>query len=265
MNQLIKWALCWAIIFSSLTGFSNILILNGLTHEHAILGESAQVKGVIKLKNDAETAVKVLFYKQEYLLACGQESNFASTPTHSYSLGRYLTTPLSEKILAPKEEFDLPYSIALPQSSANGSYWSVIMVEAADPITSSDPSGVSINSKVRYAIQVIANKGAFESPKLSFLDVRYNTKNQQVSNSQVIVSLKNEGRFSAKTKVSLEIYNDKGEKIKVFESLSRRIYQDKCNTFEVDIVGLPKGKYEGILIADNGTDLFASNLELSIE
>jgi hypothetical protein len=50
MNQLIKWALCWAIIFSSLTGFSNILILNGLTHEHAILGESAQVKGVIKLK-----------------------------------------------------------------------------------------------------------------------------------------------------------------------------------------------------------------------
>lgn len=265
MNQLIKWALCWAIIFSSLTGFSNILILNGLTHEHSILGESAQVKGVIKLKNDAETPIKVLFYKQEYLLACGQESNFANTPTHSYSLARYLTTPLSEKILAPKEEFDLPYSVALPQSSPNGSYWSVIMIEAADPITSNDPSGVSINSKVRYAIQVIANKGAFESPKLSFLDVRYNAKKQQVSNSQVIVSLKNEGRFSAKTKVSLEIYNDKGEKIKVFESLSRRIYQDKCNTFEVDIVGLPKGKYEGILIADNGTDLFASNLELSIE
>jgi hypothetical protein len=147
MNQLIKWALCWAIIFSSLTGFSNILILNGLTHEHAILGESAQVKGVIKLKNDAETPIKVLFYKQEYLLACGQESNFANTPTHSYSLARYLTTPLSEKILAPKEEFDLPYSVALPQSSPNGSYWSVIMIEAADPITSNDPSGVSINSR----------------------------------------------------------------------------------------------------------------------
>jgi hypothetical protein len=53
--------------------------------------------------------------------------------------------------------------------------------------------------------------------------------------------------------------------LKTFDGQSKRIYPKNCNVFTIEIKDLPKGKYEGILIADNGKDLFGSNISLDIE
>jgi len=241
------------------SSYGSIVILNGLTHIHQTNHGSA-ITGKIKLRNDSNTPEKVLVYKEELILACGVEGDFSNTTTHPRSLSPYIITNLNEKELLPNEEYDVNYTISLPANLSNGSYWTVLMIEGADPVVTNDNSGLKINSKVRYAVQIIADHGSYENGNLNFVNVK--VKNLASEKKMVDVLLKNEGNFSTKTKVILEIYNEKKQKLKVLESYFKRIYPQKCNSFEIEVSGLAKGKYEGILIADNGTDLLASNVEI---
>ena len=89
--------------------------------------------------------------------------------------------------------------------------------------------------------------------------------NKKDSTSQIVkVKIQNTGIFATKAKLIVEIYDNKGNKIKAFEALAKRIYPDKCNDFEIEIKDLPKGKYDGVIIADNGLDLFGANITLEI-
>lgn len=241
----------------------NVVILNGLTHLHQTNNGNETLTGKIKLRNDSDKPEKVLIYKEELILKCGVDADFSNQIVNPRSLSSFLNTNLNEKVLSPNEEYDVSYTILLPSDTPKGSYWTVLMIEGADPFVTNDNSGLKINSKVRYAIQIIADNGSYEPVTLSFENVKI--KNLASDKKIIDVLLKNDGVFSTKTKVLLEIYNEKKEKLKVIESHYKRVYPQKCNNFEIEVSGLLKGKYDGILVADNGVDLFASNVEIEIE
>lgn len=241
---------------------ASILIMNGLTHVHAT-AKGSQINGKVVVKNESAKEARVLVYKQDLVSSCGKSIEYTDINKHSRSLGNWLKTNIDEKLLAPNEEYTIQYTINIPQEDLEkGTYWSVLMIEGANPVKEENKAGMQINSKVRYAVQILADIGGFESPKLGFEDVQYDAKAN--SDKVVKVKLKNEGVFSAKTKISLEVYSDKGDKIKTFEGLSKRIYPNLCNEFEIILTDLPKGKYEGVLIADNGKDMFGSNITLDV-
>jgi hypothetical protein len=222
------------------------------------------IVGKVKLKNDGDKPEKVLIYQQELVLVCGKEQDFSDVKANSHSLSEWMRTNVDEKVLSAGEEYDMIYTITIPANSAHGSYWNVIMIEGADPVvTSNDNMGLQINSKVRYAVQVIADIGEFESPTLTYTAVKI--KNNAEGKRVVDVLLKNEGEFSVKAKVLLEVYSEKGEKIKVLTGTTRRIYPKQCNNFEIEIASIAKGKYDGVVVADNGSDLFGSNVVLVVE
>ena len=240
------------------------MILNGLTHVHS--GEAGSViSGTIKIKNQSFKESRIIIYKQDLLLSCDKSANFdyKDINTNPRSLGDWLKSNVDEKILAPNEEYDLSYTINVPRSmNQNGSYWAVLMIENADLITEQQNKIFQIGSKVRYAIQLIADIGRNESPKLQFENVEY----KKGANSNYIqVKLKNVGNYSSQTHVMLEVYDAKGNKLKEFQGSLRRIYPNLCNVFELEIIGLPKGIYDGVIIADNGKDLFGSNVSIKIE
>ena len=139
------------------------------------------------------------------------------------------------------------------------------MVEGADPIRESENNSLQIGSKIRYAVQLITELGSFESPIIQFENVEYKKGINDTSNNVVQVKLKNIGQYSAQTKVLLEIYDSKGTKLKIFQGSVRRIYPNLCNVFELEIKDLPKGIYDGVIIADNSKDLFGSNVSIKIE
>lgn len=239
-----------------------ILIMNGLTHVHTT-EKGSQINGKIIVKNESSKESRVVFYKQDLISTCGKAVEYTETNKHNRSIGSWLQTNVDEKLLAPNEEYVLHYTINIPKEQVEkGSYWGVLMVEGANPVKEENKNGMQINSKVRYAVQILADVSGFESPKLTFEDVHYDSKAN--SDKTVKVKLKNEGVFSAKTKISLEVYSEKGDKIKTFESLSKRIYPNLCNEFEIILADLPKGKYEGVLVADNGKDMFGSNITLDV-
>ena len=261
-----KTSILILLLLFSIKVFSGVVVLNGLTHVHS--GESGSIiNGKIKIRNDSQKENRIILYKQDLILSCDNISIFEykDINTNPRSMGNWLKVNVDEKILSPHEEYDLSYSINVPKNiTQKGSYWTVLMIEGADPIRDSDNQSLQVGSKIRYAVQLITELGGFESPKLQFENVEY--KKAVNTNFNVVqVKLKNIGQYSAQTKVLLEIYDSKGKKLKVFQGSVRRVYPNLCNIFELEIKDLPKGTYEGVIIADNSRDLFGSNVSIKIE
>ncbi len=245
------------------SSFGSVVILNGLTHIHsAIAGGSTT--GKISVQNNGSKDEKIIIYQEDLLLSCDRTTVYEKVNSHARSSADWLHLNVSEKVLKPNEVYEVRYTVNVPsQTGIQGSYWSIVMIEGVSPIKEEVESGVKIDSKIRYAIQIINNIGNVVNGVLSFeniaLDARENT-------SKVIdVKLKNGGLFLAKAKITVEIYDMAGRKVKVLKSVERKIYPDKCAHFGIEVKDLPKGTYNGIVIADNGKDLFGSNLTLEIE
>jgi hypothetical protein len=259
------------LLFSSVVlrnSFAGVAILNGLTHIHSGSFGST-LTGTIKMQNSGKKEVRMLIYQQDISLACDKAVDFASINSHERSLGKWLKTNVEEKIIKPNEEYEVTYSITIPADAKDkGTYWGIIMVEAADPIQEETPQGLKIDSKTRYAVQIIMDVGVPVTGVLSFEKVDLDKKMVDSTKKfayTIAVKIKNSGIFYAKTKVNMEVFNNTGEKVKVIEGMPRRIYPNRCNDFEIEVKDLPKGKYEAVLVADNGKELFGSNISLEIE
>jgi hypothetical protein len=253
------WAyFVFACIFNK--AFGGVMVINGLTHVHNTT-KGSEVKGKITLKNDGKGTARVLIYRQDLVSECGKPFNYVASSLTKNSLGKWLSTNVDEKTLAPNEEYDLLYTILVPSKGAeNGSYWQVIMVEGADVIKEENANGFAVNSKVRYAIQVIANVGPDQNSDIAFENVEF----RKTSTPAITVVLKNTGLYASVVKVTIELYDEQGKKIKNLVGSSRRVYPSYCNSFDIEVNGVPKGKYVGLIVADNGTDMFGSNLSLEL-
>lgn len=241
-----------------------MVILNGLTHIHTLTDATVKVQGVVRVKNEGDQESRILVYRQDLLPACGQAVVYPGTGSHGRSLGDRLKTNVDEKLIGAGQEYEVRYSIETEkQKTEPGTYWEVVMVEVAEPVRDEPKNGVQVNSKVRYAIQIIVDVGSFEGPRLSFEDVSF----EKISERQSFlkVTLKNNSIFGSRALVSLEIYDKNGDKLKTTEPGTRMVYPGYCNIFEIPVNDLSPGKYDCVIIADTGKDLFGSNISVQVE
>lgn len=237
-----------------------IVVLNGLTHIHNT-AQGGEFQGKVSLKNDGKAPVRVLIYGQDLSVECGKSAEYLASGAVPLSLNAWITLGVDERTLAPGEEYEVSYTVKIPEEGVSkGSYWQVLMVEGADPVREEVMQGVTVNSKVRYAIQVIVNVGGFENPALAF----ENLEIKKGDSSALEVVLKNSGTYAAVVHLTLELHDAEGRRVKKLESSPRRIYPSFCNSFSIPLEGIPPGKYAGVLVADNGKDLFGSNLSLEL-
>lgn len=254
-----------AFFFAVLTLQANaaIVILNGLTHVHKALSGNT-ITGKIVLKNTGKKEARVVIYRNDLLLACDTEIRYESTNSHPRSLGDKLSTNVDEKILQPEEEYELGYKITSTETlEKNGTYYELIMVESAEPVTEKVREGVTIGSKVRYAIQVVLDLGEYHTPKIKFENIQL--KKQADLSKTLNILLKNEDTYGGVVSISIEIFDNNNNKIKVFDKIRRRTYPNTCVDEDITIKDLPSGKYEGVVVIDNGKDLVGSNLTIEIE
>lgn len=257
--RLITLIFFFLIVFNN--SFAGIVVLNGLTHIHDA-ARGTTISGKIKVQNNGKKEAKFLIYQEDLAFPC-DKNTVEKDSVNARSLTKWLRTNVEEKTLQSNEVYDITYSFTIPQDlKQDGSYWSAIMIEGIDPIKENLEGGVKIDTKVRYAIQVITNVGVIQSSKMTFENIGFLQKDS--TTQSLNVKLKNNGIFLSKTKLSLEIYDDSGKKLKTIESTSKKMYPEKCNDFEIFIKDLPKGTYNGVVIADNGKELYGANVSLEI-
>ncbi|GAB3165446.1 COG1470 family protein [Telluribacter humicola] len=263
MKPSILFTLFFLIIIGS-EAFASVTVENGLTH--IFRGNwGDELTGTIKLTNSGKKAERILIFKNDLVQGCANSNMFAEPNSQPNSSAEWIKLNLNERTLAAGESYEIVYSIAIPKDTTfNGSFWSLIMVEVVDPIKEEKTSsGVTIGSKIRYAIQVITDVGPYKISPLSYEDVKL--EKQEGKSKTVQVVLKNNGLFVVNPVLVFELFNKNGDKVKKIEVPFRKIYPGSCKLYEVDITGIPKGSYDCVLVADYGQDLFGMNASLDIE
>ena len=250
------------ILLLTIPGFSKVIVLSGLTNIHS--GEQGNlVQGEIHVQNIGDKNERIIIYLNDLIQDCHTAASYDVPGTHPRSSGLWMELSANEKILAPKEEFFIKYQINIPdEESILGSYWSMLMIEIADPIKEDQLEyGVAMDSKIRYGIQVITNVGREDGSEIEFITVELN-KNEE--GHLVVATAENMGDFLVTPTVVLELYGETGDLVYKTEVPFKKVYPKSCKSFEVPIEKLASGSYAALLVADYGKDLYGTNLQIDI-
>lgn len=244
---------------------ASVLVTNGLTHRHDMSGTQSD-KGVVVLKNIGKTPERVLVYFQDLEVNCNTQRGLTYTDpsTGPRSNAAWIKIGMEERVLQPGEEFPMRYEINVPKAQHEGSFWSLLMVEIKKPIdTTQLEYGVRVNSNVRYAIQIITDFDSPEATAVEFLEVALN---DYEDGQMVVVTLENQGNKLLVPIVKIEVYDDEGQLLLEQKADTKKLYPAQCRSFSIPISDLPKGKYQGVLVADCGeSDLFGMTLNLEVD
>lgn len=254
-----RYLLLLFLVFTQSLIYSNVVIINGLTHVHQSKS-GALISGVIQLRNTSETEQRIVFYLNDMVQECGKETVLTPKIINSRSLFNWFTTSVNERVLAPKEDFELLYTINVPnEDNLLGSYWGVLMVEIEKPIKEDQlEHGLKLESKVRYGIQIITDINTFKIPELEFNNIEFK---DEANEKLILVDVQNNGVFVAQPDLYIELFNKEGVRIKRDEVRLKKVYPNSCKLFSFDVTDIPPGSYTATIAADNNQNILVIDVE----
>ncbi len=251
------------IFLGSFSLEANILILNGLTHEAQLLpGEKYQ--GSIQVQNASNQEKSVKIYQTDYWFASTGESRHDQPGTLKRSNASWISVSQLFVTLKPNEIKSVDFEVLVPQNdSLTGTYWSVIMLEGMEPPdTTNAKTGVTINTVLRYAVQVITNIGETGTYDLEFLKLGLNRGEE---GARLEVDLGNRGERVLRPEMGLELFDANGNSQGVIKAERKRIYPGTSARIVLNLAAIKPGNYSGVLIADCDEDhIFGSNVNLEL-
>jgi len=241
---------------------ASVIISNGLTHNLDLSrGSIKEDKVVLKNIGDKPQAIKVYF--NDLVSDCSGKVDYVRPGENLRSLYPFVSINTTEHTLLPGEEYELSYRIDLTKNDQDDcSLWVLMMVEVVDPVSKSSNQGFEIGSKIRYAVQLIANIGQKNADAISFSNVKIG---KDLNNHRVLeAAVKNEGKYMAIPVVNIQIFDAKGEKVRDLAVPSKKIYPQNCQSFVLPLSDLPKGKYQAVLLAEYLEESIGVNIDLEI-
>lgn len=256
--------LLFLMVFSSVSAFANVIIVNGLTHIHQTLaGET--IKGEIVIQNNDSEAQDVKIYQRDYFFRHEVGATYGEPGQLSRSNASWIDLGETYLTLKKKEKRTIQYEIHTPKiDTLTGTYWSVIMVEGVEsPSVENFQKGLSVNTLIRYAVQVVSNVGNNAKKDLQFLDVQIQ-KDSSIPMVEVVVE--NIGQHILIPKLSIELFGDNGQSIGVFSAEKKKTYPATSLVFQIPLPNIPSGTYPALLLADClDEEIFGLNLSLDIQ
>lgn len=255
--------LLFLILVLAYPSLASIIVSNGLTKIHEVPFKGYR-EGTIVLKNTSSKNESFRCYLNDLATNCAGEVFYQDPGVNANSLSPYLSTTVTEATLAPGEEYELVYKVDLAKSNfQTGSLWSLLMIEVVKPIAETQTNaGFSVDSKIRYGIQIITNVGSQEEPIIQFSNVQLGSDGE--GKKMLEASLSNSGAFLSLPLVEIQVYNSKGEKVKDLSVPSKKIYPQNCQKFQLPIDDLPEGKYKAVLFAEYLESTIGLNIELEL-
>jgi len=246
------------------TVLGGVAVLNGLAHEFNVSPGNIY-RGKIELQNTSHISQIVTVYQSDITTKYTGETFYSDSITNDRSNLSWINLSSLSVTLESKEKGSIDFQITVPNSNTlTGTYWSVIMVEPRDPIyVQEDESGYSIQSKVRYAIQIVCNIGETGTIDLKFLNISKELYNEK---QYLKVDIENNGQVLIKPTLSLELFDVQGSSLPIIKVEKQRIFPNSSKRYIVNIDDIEPGIYQGILIADCETDdLFGVNITLNLK
>ncbi len=266
------------------SSFAAVSVIGELTREESVQpGE--KFEGTIKLRNTGETTCQVEVCQKDYSFHADGSNLYGDPGSAARSNASWLTVSPKRLTIPPKEDALVHYSGQVPQvtelasissgleildgSDLIGTYWSMVMIEPVPEAvagTAEDETGdvkFGIQTKVRYGIQIVTNIGDTGTPKIKFLDKKLVNREGKTI---LQLDIENTGERWLSPEVWVELYDSGGVQVGRFEGGKKRIYPTCSVRHKVDLTGVPKGRYNALVVVDNGDQyVFGARYDLGIE
>jgi hypothetical protein len=245
--------------------FGNVAIINGLTQVKS--GTSGDViQGEVVLLNTSNEEQRVIFEINEALFSCSGPRIYTEKNPHAQSSSSWFSAEVADKVLAAKEKYVYKYTITIPDDqNLRGSYWNMLMVTIEKPIKEETLNdNVGLNTKLRYGVGIITNVNSLDEVNLYFDQV--DLKNEgETPVRQLEVRINNGGLFVEGVVLSLEVYDQEGNKVNQLSTDRNMAFPGACKSFYLDVSVLEPGDYQCILLAESRDEFAGTSLSLTIQ
>jgi hypothetical protein len=264
-NAILKSLLLFGIlsVLIPLKSHANIIVLNGLTHENqAHPGES--YRGTIQIQNASDKIRNVRIYQRDYWFSYNGESKHDPAGTLERSNAEWISFNPELVELGPNETSTVNFEVKVPGEPLSGTYWSVIMVEGiVPPDTTGFSSGVTINTAIRYAVQIVTNIGETGTSDIQFLGMELG---RQEETTLLHVALENTGERMLRPELALELFDETGNSLGTVIANKVKTFPGTSVMITLQLEGIKPGNYNGVLVADCDDDhVFGTNVSFEIE
>jgi hypothetical protein len=248
------------------TARAQVSVLSSLVEEkEAAKGEN--YAGRIVISNPSTTPQAVRLYQTDYSFKADGTTNFDDPGTVQRSNSKWISLQSDRVVVPPRSELTVPYTVVVPPSdSLRGTYWSAIMVEAAETApgaaTGSGRSAqVGLGHVIRYSVQVATHIGASGARTVKF--EKPTAGHDSTGSATLDLDVITTGDRAVRPKLSVEVYDTQGV-VKAKGKQDRGlVYPGSSVRQHFDFGKLPAGSYKVIVLADTGApQVFASQFTI---
>jgi hypothetical protein len=246
-----------ALLAGPSVGRAQISVLSSTVEEkEAARGET--YTGRIVISNPTTSPQSVRIYKTDYSFRADGTSSFGDPGSMPRSNATWVAPQTERVAIPPRSEVTVPYTVKVPQNdSLRGTYWSTIMVEAAETAPGAatgrgSQAQVGIGSVIRYAVQVATHIGSSGTRTVKF--EKPIAGQDSTGAATLDLDVVTTGDRAVRPKLSVELYDTQG----VLKAKGKQdrglVYPGSSFRQHFDFGKLPAGTYKALVFADTGAE-----------
>ena len=234
----------------SIYGLAQISVAGKLAHKFTV-DPGCTYSAEIIIDHSGDVPIEVQVTQNDYMFFADGTNTYGEPGSVPRSNSSWITFVLpSRLVLVPGERVSIPYTIEVPDDpSLVGTYWSIVMVAPVLPPVESPEGKIAIRQVMRYGIQIITHIGDSGERKINIIDTKLL---QEEEGPLLRIEIENIGERYVAPEVWTELYDDSGSSVGRFESSKLGIYPGCSVTHRILLSGVPTGKYEALVVFDNG-------------
>ncbi|WP_221088288.1 hypothetical protein [Deinococcus aquaedulcis] len=243
---------------------AQVQVTSPLVVEHTAAA-SAVLEGTLTLSNPGTTPVQTQLSLGDVRSDAKVGTAYLKPGSLERSNTGWIKFPSTLVTVPARGKLSVPYRIQVPQNAAAGSHWGVIFVT---PVTGSGApaparsNSLSLQQVTRYAVQVVVQVPGGQA-RLKFQDPQLGRAGTGL---QLSVTLGNTGTRLAAPTTRAEIYDARGQLVQKLAGRPRRVYPGMSVLETYALTGLPAGKYQILVLADDrGAELIGARYTFTVD
>lgn len=252
-SRIVFLVVCSLIV--PLSVFGQISVVGELARD--IDGSPGKViKGEIEVHNGSPVDREAKVYKSDYMFFHDGTNRFSPPGTEVRSNAAWVDFSPERFIVPPGQSVMVSYVVTIPDTTLDGTYWSMLMVEGIPEespesvLDDSDEPKVGLIQIFRYGVQIATHIRGSEDYSISFADVAIADPGS--GEKALKVSVDNTGNMFVKPEVWVELFDKAGKKTARREANPARVYPGTSVSYWFDIQDITPGEYEALIVVDAG-------------
>ncbi|NNE69999.1 MAG: hypothetical protein HKN29_06500 [Rhodothermales bacterium] len=220
-------------------------------------------EGVIQVANDTDEIQEAKIYQTDYRFYSDGSNIYGDPGQDERSNANWMRVSAPTITLPPHSTGTITYSVTVPEmlggTPLEGSYWSMIMVEAVpkeSPESTINPETgepeYALLQIMRYGVQVATHISGTGKSEIALPESGLERLDGGVVALRVIIE--NGGSRMIRPEIWVELYGEDGSAVGRRDGVQSRIYPGTSINQQIRLGELEPGKYRALVILDGGGD-----------